>query len=83
MQSETFVAATLAAAQESNELQFQPLAVPERCRGAPAEDWFRFVGLDDLFPGAGLGEIFDESAEFREALRQAARTDCCDPSGAA
>ena len=71
----TFVAATICRAQETNEDAFSPLAVPERCRGAEAatRPWFKHVGLDTLFPGAGLGEVFDESSEFRAALRRAAR----------
>ena len=62
----TFVAATTCRAQETNEDAFSPLAVPERCRGAEAatRPWFKHVGLDTLFPGAGLGEVFDESSEF-------------------
>ncbi len=60
----TFVAATICRAQETNEDAFSPLAVPERCRGAEAatRPWFKHVGLDTLFPGAGLGEVFDESS---------------------
>lgn len=78
----TFVAATICRAQETNEDAFSPLAVPERCRGAEAatRPWFKHVGLDTLFPGAGLGEVFDESSEFRAALRRAAREDRCDES---
>lgn len=75
---ETFVAATICQAQEPNE-NFSPLVVPERCRGAAVtRPWFRQVGLDDLFPGAGLGAAFDELSDFRAALRRAAREDCCD-----
>lgn len=75
---ETFVAATICQAQEPNE-NFSPLVVPERCRGAAVtRPWFRQVGLDDLFPGAGLGAASDESSDFRAVLRRAAREDCCD-----
>ena len=67
--SDAFVAATLCAAQETNEAAFSPLAVPEKCRGAAATGaWFRHASLDDLFPGSGLGEAFDESKALRAGL---------------
>ena len=59
----TFVAATICRAQETNEDAFSPLAVPEKHLAraeAATRPWFKHVGLDTLFPGAGLGEVFDE-----------------------
>lgn len=72
-----FDAAFLCLAQDHNEDAYEALAVREECRGAACGDapWFEFVALDDLFPGSGLGEAFDESAAFREALRLGARAD--------
>lgn len=76
-----FDAKALCAAQCSNEASFEALVVPERCRGADAgRRWFEFASLDELFPGSGIGEAFDESAEFREALRMGARSDRVDES---
>ncbi len=70
-----FDAAMLCQAQTANEAA-ESLLVPERCRGAPCEKtWYEFVALDDLFAGTGIGEAYDESASFREALRRAARDD--------
>ena len=70
-----FDAAMLCQAQTANEAA-ESLLVPERCRGAPCEKtWYEFVALDDLFAGSGIGEAYDESAAFRDALRRAARDD--------
>lgn len=34
-----------------------------------------FMGFDDLFPKTGFGDLFDEDARFRSAIRMAARQD--------
>ena len=39
------------------------------------EEHVTFYGLDELFPGSGLGETFNTSAAFRTAIRAAMRED--------
>jgi len=40
----------------------------------------RFVGLEELFPGTGLSDLFDEDAAVRTELRRAAREDMFIPN---
>lgn len=59
--------------------------VPEHMRReehAPLtdDDYVRFVGLEELFPGSGLAEVFDSHAKFRTDLRRAARNDMFVPN---
>jgi hypothetical protein len=52
--------------------------VPDDLRRAGSsrvEEHVTFYGLDELFPGSGLGETFNASAAFRTAIRAAMRED--------
>jgi len=55
----------------SSNSEARALAIPEADRGRPAPPTvFWSIGLDELFPGRGLGEAFEDFG-FRSALRQA------------
>lgn len=51
------------------------LRQPGAARYDPAKDYVKFVGLEDLFPGTGLANLFNTSADFRKGLRAAMRDD--------
>lgn len=57
-------------------------AVPERLRmpgAAACDDYGRHASLEQLFPGTGLADAWDERAELRTELRRALRADLFEP----
>ena len=61
--------------------------VPEHMRRPSSNDltavegaFVKHVGLEELFPGTGLADLFDEDGAFRTELRRAARDDMFVPN---